>query len=109
MSIQELWSEHNDAQAKRLVEAAKGDDLAGALLAVEGADAIDVRWCLNTLDSWSDLIADLISPFDDPEVQVSAMTAVLVDELGLRGDRDDYYSARNSFLFNAMRRRRRSG
>ncbi|MBH24207.1 MAG: hypothetical protein CMH57_07085 [Myxococcales bacterium] len=105
MSVQELWSQRNEEQLQSLLKATRVYDLAKALLAIEGAEAEDARWCLDTLDTWSDLIADLVSPFDDPEVQVAAMTAVLVDELGLRGEREDYYSARNSFLYNAMRRR----
>ncbi|MEL6181194.1 MAG: transglutaminase-like domain-containing protein [Myxococcota bacterium] len=105
MGIQELWSNRNEEQLQTLLKATRIHDLAKALLAIEGASDQDVRWCMNTLDVWSDLIADLVSPFDDPEVQVAAMTAVLVDELGLRGERDDYYSPRNSFLYNAMRRR----
>jgi regulator of sirC expression with transglutaminase-like and TPR domain len=43
---------------------------------------------------------------DDPRAAVAHAHAVLFDELGFRGDADDYYNPANSFLSQVLVRRR---
>jgi regulator of sirC expression with transglutaminase-like and TPR domain len=46
-----------------------------------------------------------ISEFGDPAETIAALNSVLFDEEGFRGNRDDYYDPRNSFLNDVLDRR----
>ncbi|MGC4049683.1 MAG: transglutaminase-like domain-containing protein [Paludibaculum sp.] len=61
---------------------------------------------LRQLDEWAGQIEHLLMPGAGGAQFLSAMNRVLFDTAGLRGDREDYYSAENSCLPLVMERRK---
>jgi regulator of sirC expression with transglutaminase-like and TPR domain len=98
----ELWSS-TDQRALQLFElSVKHGDLAGALLAVEGAPATpssDARSELRRLGEAVKVGAGGLDP-------ATAIVRVLVDSEGFRGEQAAYYAPRNSFLTAVLERRR---
>jgi regulator of sirC expression with transglutaminase-like and TPR domain len=90
-----------------LVADAETVDLAEAALLIARDDRpeLDPRPYLATLDAWGARVRDrLTPPFSAPSA-ARALREVLFDEKGLRGNADDYYDPRNSFLNEVLDRR----
>jgi regulator of sirC expression with transglutaminase-like and TPR domain len=107
MIIHELWSPDDDARADACLRAVEEHDLAEALLSVEGAPAEVARRVKSQLSGWGRALAGRLgSQPSPPQVQARALAGYLGDELGFRGDVDDYYHAQNSRLSEVISRRR---
>ncbi len=100
MHVPELWSQEDQHALAAFEIALKNDDLAGALLAVEGASpqlSADCRLAIHELGR------RVLSYGDDA---VAALVRVLVHEAGFQGDPEDYYNPQNSYLSAVIERKR---
>jgi regulator of sirC expression with transglutaminase-like and TPR domain len=66
---------------------------------------LDPRPWLGRLDALADAIRPRAAEAHRPEAAIAAVTAYLFGECGFRGNRDDYYDPRNSFLNDVLERR----
>ena len=64
-------------------------------------DGPTLRW----LDARGRDAARRLAGADEPDVVISAISAVLFEECGFEGNRDDYYDPCNSFLNDVIERR----
>lgn len=102
---QDLWSPR-DAACLRACQSALADQrLSDALLAVELADDDRGAWVERHLDDWAQQVRDACEA-ETPHAWAAALTHVLVDRVGLRGDSETYYRVENSWLSHVMRERR---
>ncbi|MFN8523586.1 MAG: transglutaminase-like domain-containing protein [Chloroflexota bacterium] len=75
-----------------------------ALAALEYPD-LDVAVQVQRLDRLAGEASRVLRATDPPRRHVAAINRVLFDEYGLRGNRDDYYDPRNSYLNEVLDRR----
>lgn len=101
--VEELWSQSDQFSLDLCIGAVARDDLARALLALEGANNAGRSRVESQLAAWA---AQLDPASDVPVVQAAVLRALLVDELGLRGDQEDYSHPQGSRLSEVLRRRR---
>ncbi len=82
-------------------------DLAEAALAIARDEYPDLQSgpYLAMLDAWAARVCDRLPPQPAPADAAGALRGVLFDEKGLRGNADDYYDPRNSFLNEVLERR----
>ena len=82
-------------------------DLAEAalLIAQEEYPDLDARPYLERLDQWGESVRDRLPEPPTPAEAADALRTLLFDEKGLRGNADDYYDPRNSFLNEVLDRR----
>jgi regulator of sirC expression with transglutaminase-like and TPR domain len=82
-------------------------DLAEAalLIAQEEYPDLDARAYLLRLDAWGAAVRERLPASASPEQAAQVLRTVLFDEKGLRGNADDYYDPRNSFLNEVLDRR----
>lgn len=100
MHVPELWSQEDQYSLATFEVALKNDDLAGALLAVEGASPQGAADCRLLLHEYGQRTTQIgVDP-------VAAMGRVLVDQEGFHGDTDDYYNPSNSYLSAVLDRKR---
>lgn len=57
------------------------------------------------IESLARRVANRVPDFGDPNETISALNRVLFDEEGFRGNREDYYDPRNSFLNDVIDRK----
>lgn len=60
---------------------------------------------LAKLDGLAKGAASLVRAGDEPIAQLNALSQYLFDEIGLRGNQDEYYDPRNSYLHLVLQRR----
>jgi regulator of sirC expression with transglutaminase-like and TPR domain len=78
-----------------------------ALLVAAGCDAnVDVDDELSRIRGWGDELARRIEPEWNNLQKLARLRAFLFEELGFRGDRQDYFSPSNSLLHEVVQRRR---
>ena len=98
-----------DLRARFADIVAAGDDASladGALVIARiGHPSLDPAPTLAALDALADGVRSRLAPHDPPEQRAAALARHLFDELGFRGNRDDYYDPRNSFLNEVVTRR----
>ena len=82
-------------------------DLAEAALLVARDEypELEAAPYLAMLDAWAARVRDRLTAQPTPADAAGALRAVLFDEKGLRGNADDYYDPRNSFLNDVLDRR----
>lgn len=80
-------------------------DEAALMLAATFTDNVDFSECRGRLDSLADAVAPLISRVDSDESAVQVLLNFLSRDIGFRGNFDDYYEPRNSFLHEVLVRR----
>ena len=82
-------------------------DLARAALAIaqEAYPDLAIEPYLERLDGWATAARDRLPAERYPLRVLGTISAYLYDELGFRGNRDDYYDPRNSFLNDVLDRR----
>lgn len=82
-------------------------DLARAalLVAAESDPRVDVDRQLHTLDSWAAALRDRLEPGWNNLQKLARLRHFLFEELGFRGDHQDYYSPSNVLLHEVMQRR----
>jgi regulator of sirC expression with transglutaminase-like and TPR domain len=96
------------ARFSRLAQAAEGDvRLAEAALwiAADEYPKLDLPLWLGRLDALGTAAARRITPAMDAGAVARALNGLLFEEQGFRGDREDYYDPRNSFLNDVLERR----
>jgi regulator of sirC expression with transglutaminase-like and TPR domain len=82
-------------------------DLAEAalLIAQEEYPTLEAGPYLERLDQWGASVRERLPAQPGPTESADALRTVLFDEKGLRGNADDYYDPRNSFLNEVLDRR----
>ncbi len=83
-------------------------DLAQGALAVSALfqPEVDVAAAVSELDLLAAAARSRLPPHADLLEQVQALNALMFEELGFAGERDDFYDPRNSFLDQVLARRR---
>lgn len=97
-------------QFAALVEPANADesiDLAAAALAIARTEypTLDVGHYFGVLDHFAGRVRSLLRPNPTARESITLINRVLFEEEGLRGNRDDYYDPRNSFLNDVLDRK----
>jgi len=96
---------------KRLEALARAPERAGVLaeaalwIAAEEYPALDVPTWLRRLDAMGCRAAERITPGLDVDASAAALNRLLFVEEGFRGNTEDYYDPRNSFLNDVLERR----
>jgi regulator of sirC expression with transglutaminase-like and TPR domain len=93
-----------------LVEPAQEDasiDLAAATLAIARIEypLLDVSYYLERLGALADRVRSRMRSNPTAREAIARLNSILFDEEGLRGNRDDYYDPRNSFLNDVLDRK----
>jgi regulator of sirC expression with transglutaminase-like and TPR domain len=78
---------------------------AALLIAAEEYPRLDVTLYLDKLDRIGDIARERARDAINSQDQISALNAVLFEELEFRGNRENYYDPRNSFLNEVIDRR----
>jgi regulator of sirC expression with transglutaminase-like and TPR domain len=97
-----------DARFARLARAAHGEIRLGEAALWVAADeypGLDVGAGLRRLDDLGRAARALVHPGMDAAAAAAALARLLVGQEGYRGNRDDYYDPRNSFLNDVLDRR----
>jgi len=83
-------------------------DLARAALlgAAESDPAVDIQRQIDILDRWAGELGGRLDPAWNNLQKLARLRAYVFEELGFRGDRQDYYSPSNSLLHQVIERRR---
>lgn len=80
-------------------------DEAALLIAAEEYTKLDVNAYLEKLDHFADLARDRAAGAREAVDIISAINATLFERLGFRGNRENYYDPRNSYLNEVIDRR----
>ena len=82
-------------------------DLASAVLMLGQIEysSIEIGDYLETLNSWTEDIRSKAKNGSGSSELFSALRTVLFDDIGIRGDDDDYFDLRNGFLHQVMDRK----
>lgn len=80
-------------------------DKAALLIAAEEYPRLDIELYLAQLDSFAETARKRDDVFADPLIRIMRLGNLLFDELGFRGNSDNYFDARNSFLNDLIDRR----
>jgi regulator of sirC expression with transglutaminase-like and TPR domain len=93
-----------------LVEPAQEDasiDLAAGTLAIARIEypLLDVSYYLERLSALADRVRSRMRSNPTAREAIARLNSILFDEEGLRGNRDDYYDPRNSFLNDVLDRK----
>ena len=75
------------------------------LVAAEADPRLDVDRQLHTLDSWAAELRGRLDPGWNNLQKLARLRRVVFDDLGFRGDSEDFFSPRNSLLDQVMERR----
>ena len=78
---------------------------AALLIAAEEYPRLDIELYLERLDHFADLARQRVADSRDPFDVITAMKGTLFEELGFRGNRENYYDPRNSYLNEVIDRR----
>ena len=83
-------------------------DLARAalLVAAESDPNVDIDHQMHTLDSWAAELRSRLDPGWNNLQKLARLRNYVFEELGFRGDSQDYFSPSNSLLHEVLRRRR---
>lgn len=79
--------------------------LGAALIARDAHGALDVERCLARFDALAAPLANRGLSTLSPEAQADALSAHLFDDLGFRGNEQEYYDPRNSLLPDVLDRK----
>jgi regulator of sirC expression with transglutaminase-like and TPR domain len=82
-------------------------DLARAALTIARTEypELDVESYIRRMDALAHRVGALITDVGDPTSSIAALNRVLFEEEGLRGNSEDYYDPRNSFLNDVLDRK----
>lgn len=80
-------------------------DRAALLIAAEEYPQLDVELYLAQLDSFAETARMRDDVFADPLIRIMRLGNLLFEELGFRGNTENYFDARNSFLNDVIDRR----
>jgi regulator of sirC expression with transglutaminase-like and TPR domain len=103
-----MTKEEARAQFAEMVARRENDlelDRAALLIAAEEYPRLEVESCLDQLDSFAEMARARIAAADDPLARIMRLGHLLFDELEFRGNVENYFDARNSFLNDVIDRR----
>lgn len=80
-------------------------DLAALLIAASENPGLDLAHYQSALDSLASGVASRLGRERDPLFSMNTLSQYLFDEQGFRGNQEDYYDPRNSFLDQVLDRR----
>lgn len=97
----------DDPFAEAVAVADEAIDLARAalLIARDEYPELDIWVYLSRLDGMADQVAPHLQDSTPTDEVIQTLNAYLFEELGFRGNREDYYDPRNSFLNDVLDRR----
>ncbi len=75
------------------------------MVAEDAYPALDAAAYLEKLESMARVVRSRLAPDAFAEQKIAALNAYLFDELGFRGNVDDYYDPRNSYLNDVLDRK----
>jgi regulator of sirC expression with transglutaminase-like and TPR domain len=78
---------------------------AALLIAAEEYPRLDVKFYLDRLDYFGDLVRERAADSVDAIDVIAALNEILFERLGFRGNRESYYDPRNSYLNEVIDRR----
>lgn len=102
MQCKEIWSPEDEQSLANFEHSLQLGDLAGTLLAIEGASARGRADCRSYLRELGQRVAELEVVGDAR----ARLAQVLVEQEHFRGDDAHYFAPRNSFLSHVLERRR---
>jgi regulator of sirC expression with transglutaminase-like and TPR domain len=79
--------------------------LGAALIAAEEYEGLEPERLVRDLDRLAAPLAERLRSITEPVARLRQLTSYLHDELGFRGNTDDYYDPKNSFLPDVLERR----
>lgn len=106
-----MTNQPGEKSRARFREIVSGDDEqidlteAALLIAVEEYPGLDINLYIKKLDLIANSVRDRIADGSDEEQVISALNFTLFDELGFRGNQENYYDPRNSYLNQVIDRR----
>ena len=80
-------------------------DRAALLIAAEEYPELEIKKYLEHLDAFAEQARSQLDPAATPLTQIAALRDLLFGELGFRGNSENYFDARNSFLNDVIDRR----
>lgn len=106
--LRDLWTPEDEEDVRLFLEAVSRADLLSALSAIEGASAADRLEDEAQVTAWAAITARRLPllPSRGPFALSRLLRGLLVDDLSLRGDHDDYSATRNCCLHQVLARRK---
>ncbi len=106
--LRDLWTPEDEEDVHLFLEAVSRADLLAALSAIEGASAADRLEDEAQVTAWAAITARRLPllPSRGPFALSRLLRGLLVDDLSLRGDHDDYSATRNCCLHQVLARRK---
>lgn len=106
--LRDLWTPEDEEDVRLFLDAAAEDDLLTALSAIEGTPAHERLEDEAQVTAWAAIAARRMAllPSRGPFALSRLLRGLLVDDLGLRGDVDDYSATRNCCLHQVLARRK---
>lgn len=107
-SLRDLWTAEDEEDVRSFLDACRAEDLLGALLAIEGRAHPERLEDEAQLSAWAAVTARRLAllPSRGPFALSRLLRGLLVDDLGFRGDTEDYSATRNCCLHQVLARRR---
>jgi len=107
-TLRDLWTPEDEEDVRLFLEAASRGDLLPALSAIEGSPAADRLEDEAQVMAWAAVAARRLTllPSRGPFALSRLLRGLLADELGFRGDADDYSATRNCCLHQVLARRK---
>jgi len=103
--IEELWSDADAERIPRFLAPLERGQIVRPLIVIEGGGPAQIAETEALLDSWAKRLAPRLVPGDAAK-NAHELATFLGNELGFRGDEDDYYSVSNVLLSKVLKRRR---
>lgn len=107
-TLRDLWTPEDDEDVQLFLAAVAEDELLPALSAIEGAPEADRLEDEAQVAAWAAIVARRLTllPSRGPFALSRLLRGLLADELGFRGDADDYSATRNCCLHQVLARRK---
>ena len=107
-TLRDLWTPEDDEDVRLFLEAASRGDLLPGLSAIEGTPAADRLEAEAQVTAWAAVAARRLTvlPSRGPFALSRLLRGLLVDELGFRGDTEDYSTTRNCCIHQVLSRRK---
>ncbi len=106
-TLRDLWTEEDEADVRAFLTAVSDDDLLSALSAIEGRPATDRLEDEAQVTAWAAIAARRLTvlPSRGPFALSRLLRGLLADELGFKGDAEEFSSTRNCCLHQVLARR----
>lgn len=107
-ALRDLWTPEDDEDVRLFLESVSRNDLLPALSAIEGTPAAERLEDEAQVTAWAAVAARrlMVLPSKGPFALSRLLRGLLVDELGFRGDAEDYSATRNCCLHQVLARRK---